>query len=64
MGHAGTDAPPKFEKANTVPEPSIPGLAIPGLKLPGLFENLQGALQTVSESAAAVSTLKGKDPAD
>ena len=37
MDDADTDAPPKFEKANTVPEPSIPGLAIPGLKLPGLF---------------------------
>ena len=37
MDHVDTDAPPKFEKANTVPEPSIPGLAIPGLKLPGLF---------------------------
>ena len=37
MDDADTDAPPKFEKANTVPGPSIPGLAIPGLKLPGLF---------------------------
>ena len=37
MDHADTLAPPKFEKANTVTEPSIPGLAIPGLKLPGLF---------------------------
>ena len=44
MDHEDTVAPPKFEKANTVTEPSIPGLAIPGLKLPGLFENLEGAL--------------------